>query len=307
MQARIIVADPPTTTRYFELCLHHNNFPEWEWMIAPSPLPESNAEQIMSLAGPVTDWSSAPESLRSLGPGWTTLNSNDREWVRKELLASLIAHLKTHLARVRDFATLCGSPADLYPAMNSMLEQAERDYLFTDRTPFTLTARWCREHMNDSHPEHDTPLALQSGILQIFTPNGTSLLMQCAIERWRDGLYWISNIEEDTHGAFVPGLMVAYLDCLPAGFQSQDDSPLAPSPECLQPDLQAWLIATMLWPDEIHPDPDQVIEHIREKAAELSPSSIGRSGTQYSKRLAVARVIEDRSVEDILNEFTSLD
>ena len=305
MQARIIVADPPTTTRYFELCLHHNNFPEWEWMIAPSPLPESNTEQIMSLAGPVADWSSAPESLRSLGPGWTTLNSNDREWVRKELLASLIAHLKTHLARVRDFATLCGSPADLYPAMNSMLEQAERDYLFTARTPFTLTARWRREDIIDSYPDQDIPAELHAGILQIFTPNGTSLLMQCAIERWRDGLYWISNLEEDFRGAFVPGLMVAYLDCLPAGSLSQEEDSLAPPPESLHPELQAWMIATILWPDEIHPDPEHILEDFRERAEELSPTAIGRSGQQYSKRLAIARVIENRSVEEILDEFST--
>ena len=305
MQARIIVTDPPTTTRYFELCLHHNNFPEWEWMIAPSPLPESNTEQIMSLAGPVADWSSAPESIRSLGPGWTTLNSNDREWVRKELLASLIAHLKTHLARVRDFATLCGSPADLYPAMNSMLEQAERDYLFTARTPFTLTARWRREDIIDSYPDQDIPAELYAGILQIFTPNGTSLLMQCAIERWRDGLYWISNLEEDFRGAFVPGLMVAYLDCLPAGSLSQEEDSLAPPPESLHPELQAWMIATILWPDEIHPDLEHILEDFRERAEELSPTAIGRSGQQYSKRLAIARVIENRSVEEILDEFST--
>ncbi len=308
MQARIIVTDPPTPTRFFELCLHHNNFPEWEWMIAPSPLPESNSEQILSLAGPVTDWSSAPESLRNLGPGWTTLNTNDREWVRKELLAPLIAHLKAHLARVRDFATLCGSPAELYPAMNSMLEQAERDYLFTARTPFTLTGRWRREHMNDSHPEQDTPLAHDAGILQIFTPDGTSLLMQCPIERWRDGLYWISNLEEDFFGAFVPGLMVAYLDCLPAGFLSQDnEDSLAPPPESLHPDLQAWMIATILWPDEIHPDPEHILDNLRERAEELSPTAIGRAGQQYSKHLAIARVIENRSVEEILDEFTTFD
>lgn len=262
----------------------------------------------MSLAGPVADWSSAPESLRSLGPGWTTLNSIDREWVRKNLLASLITHLKTHLNRVRDFATLCGSPATLYPAMNSMLEQAERDYLFTDRTPFTLTARWRRENITDSHPDQDIPPLLHAGILQIFTPNGTSLLMQCDIERWRDGLYWISNLEDNSWGAFVPGLMVAYLDCLPVGFLSQEnEDSLAPPPVSLHPDLQAWMIATILWSDEIHPDPEHILEDLRVRAEELSPSTIGRSGQQYSKRLAIARVIEDRSVEDILNGFTSLD
>lgn len=307
MQARITESQSPEHSHYFEICLHHNNFSEWEWLIIPMADHANQNEQIVSLAGPVANWNKAPDTLRTLGSEWTTLTALDCEWVRTTLFAPLIEHLKIHMDRVSDVATLCSSLARFYPAMNGMLEQAERDYVFTATTSIHLSARWRRHYLSDSHPVHDTPLALDLSILQIFTQDGETLLMQCGIERWRDGLYWIWNLEEDTMGAFIPGLMVAYLDCLPAGSLSQDDAPLAPRPECLQPDLQSWLIATILWPDEIHPDPAHVIEHIRERAAELSPSSIGRSGTQYSKRLAVARVIEERSVEDILNEFTSFD
>jgi len=305
MQARIITS--PDQIRYLELCLHHNNFPEWEWRIMPRDNEATPTDQIVSLAGPVADWSTAPDALRTLGPEWTTLTTVDREWIRANLFTPLINSLKTQLDRVRDFATLCGSMATFYEAIKSTLEQAERDYLFTSPTPRRISARWRLNHSDYAHPTNVTPLELAGGVLQIFTENGTTLLMQCMVERWRDGLYWIANLEEDSLGAFIPGLMLAYLDCLPFSFLCQDEDPLAHRPESLHPDLQAWLIATMLWPDEIHPDPDHVIEHLREKAAELSPTSIGRTGHQYSKRLAVERVIKDRPVEDILNDFFLLD
>lgn len=300
MQARIIVPAPNEPVRYLELCLHHNNVPEWEWRIAPTSALDGTEQQISSLAGPITAWHLAPHSLRTLGTQWTTLDPLGREWVREQLLAPIIAQLTARLDHVvRDPATLCGSLAELYPAMAQVLEQAQRDYLFTATTLASLTARWLRQEPNLALPDQDTPLILE-GILQLFTPDRTALLMQCAVERWQDGLYWVSSFDEESMGAFIPGPMMAYLDCLPVHAIDQEEAGAA-RPVALHPDLQAWLISTIIWPDEIHPDPDHVIEHLRKQAEELSPTAIGRPGQRYSKALAFARVMKNQSIEEYLH------
>lgn len=292
MQARIRSANPTDhdpSAHYFELSMHHDGHPEWEWTIIPiEPEIDPRERILMGLCQPLTNMRTAPESLLTLTDTWRTLDQSSIQWIHQSLLEPLIHHIHFQLRQIRNYSELPGSIFSLYQALNRVRQQALRHKLFTQPTPPILTGRWMR--YPDAMPTPATTDAqiieafLNYGALEIYGPAKHDLLMTLEIQRWADGIYWVNTDMSPQIGAIIPGSLLIHLDSLSSGtFITSEQSvyTLQPQPITLHPGLQQWLTDTFLWFHEPQPDPDKIEEYLLQQARELSPEQPGLPGHQY--------------------------
>jgi len=310
MQARIQRAastDHDPSSHYFQLSMHHNGHPEWEWTILPiTPNVDPRERILIGLYPPIASMRTAPETLLALTDTWITLDEINTQWIHRSLLEPIIQHIHFHLQQIRNINKLPESTFALYQALTTVQQQAHRHILYTQPTIPNVTGRWMRS--SDAIP---TPASsstnivdefLNYGLLEIYGPSKHDLLMTLEIQRWADGIYWINTDRTPQVGAIIPGSLLMYLDSLSSGTFHTSDTSLPtsqPDPVTLHPELQHWLTETFLWFHHPQLQTEQKEEALLQQAHELSPEQPGIPGRQYDRRIAYARVIQGLPIDDI--------